>query len=347
MTNQPQTAPRQSGPARLVAQVVRHVGYFPDNSYILCSIDRDTNRMTCMISTELPADPADWPSTVAQALQHLQQVCAAHGIPTEGVVAFVCPDPSTPGYGADSRQAHRPLTELLGEVCQQRGVSLLESLYVTRTTRWSSFCTEPGCCPPEGSPIDLGAPYSHRADVLADLAPVTGTDATRFSDAIDRAHVALHRKIRTEGNQAVVDDGRDLLAETVRTLTGPDAPTDIDDDLVAQLLLLLQYEDIGSQAMHFVRTEELDAARSLWRTLVRVPVDPFDDYRATPLALYGVAAWAQGDPGIARIAFDTAGSIEPDNALGRMLRTLIKTEPDFEPVRVALLAHREGCPSVV
>lgn len=144
-----------------------------------------------------------------------------------------------------------------------------------------------------------------------------------------------------------MDDGKSLLAETVRNLVDPDTPTDIDDDLAAQLVLLLQYSDVRNNAMHFVRPEEVDAVRSLWRTLARFPVDPYEDYRATPLALYGIAAWAQGDTGIAHIVFDTAAWIEPDSPLVRMLRQLIDTEPDFEPVRAALLAHHEGCPAVL
>ncbi|WP_371500371.1 DUF4192 domain-containing protein [Kitasatospora sp. NBC_00374] len=351
MTDQLQTVGPKSRPALLAARLPGLFGYFPDNCFVLCGTDQVTDEIIGMVSTELPADPTEWRWTVDESLQFLLSSTAAHDIQLNCVVGFICPDPAIPGYGAESRSTHQPLTTYLQEACLEQGVHLRDSLYVTRTLWWSALCTRPECCPTEGKPIPSGAdadrgpgaPYPHRADVLADLAPATGPDATRFSDAIDRATVALHRKIHAEGNQGVVDDGLDLIASTVRSLMDPATRADMDDDLAAQLVLLLQYSDVRNRAMHYVKPEEVDAVRSLWRTLARFPVEPYDEYRATPLALYGLTAWAQGEHGVACIAIQTADGIEPDNRLVALLSRLIGVEPDFEPVRTSLLDHRAGC----
>ncbi|WP_406205402.1 DUF4192 domain-containing protein [Kitasatospora sp. NBC_01560] len=354
MTDPSQNTVVVPGPAGFVALMPSLFGYYPDGGFILCGINPSTNEPRGMASTELPTDPSHWEALVRDSLEFLMGSTAAHGIRTQAVVAFICPDPSEPGYGAESRVTHQPITTYLREACAERQVHVLDSLYVTRTHWWSACCTKPECCPPEGKPIqdaaaeafaaELGnhTPYVRRADVLADLAPASGADAIRYSDAIDRATIALHRKIRAEGNQTVVDDGKDLLADTIRSLAADTTPADLDDDRAAELLLLLQYRDVRDAGMQYIEPEEVGAARHLWRSLARFGVEPYGDYRGTPLALYGLTAWAEGETGVARIAAHAADAAEFGNSLAELLVGLINTEPDFEVTRRMLHAHRAG-----
>jgi hypothetical protein len=90
------------------------------------------------------------------------------------------------------------------------GISLTEILRAQNQRYWSYLCTNPECCPPEGTPFDpkahpvaakLGgrAVLASRAALARTVAPVTGDEAKAMNRATSRAEAGARRLIRQAG----------------------------------------------------------------------------------------------------------------------------------------------------
>ena len=104
-------------------------------------------RVTLRYDVPDPRRPA-----VAVALAaHAVGVLAAQGVTTAVAV----------GYGSDA--AVSPVAAALRERAAEAGITLAEVLRAESQRYWSYVCTDPACCPPEGTPYDVTGHPAARA----------------------------------------------------------------------------------------------------------------------------------------------------------------------------------------
>lgn len=316
--------------------------YHPENSVVLAGIT-PTGTPLGFVRTDLPTDPAHWPSLAEELIGHQQDDSTSFLFPTHRLVAYVCPDPADPDYGPQSRLTHQPIADHLRDACHRRGLALSEAVYVTRSHYWSMLTTGPN----DGHPIpeppaaldSTNLPRS--SDVLKSLAPATGAQAAAMAETLDTAVRALHAEILSSGHQSVVDDAIDLATTTIAELaTGARQAKDIPDDLAARLLLTLQYDDVCNTGLMHCEDHELEAANELWLALAHRCPAAYTDHAAVPLALHAFTAWALGRDATSRLALQAAEVCLPGQDLTHFLLSVFNSESSFNHLREHLRKHR-------
>ncbi|MFJ6777441.1 DUF4192 domain-containing protein [Kitasatospora sp. NPDC091257] len=316
--------------------------YHPENSVVLAGITPAGTPLG-FVRTDLPADPAHWPSLAEELVGHQQDDAASFLFPTHRLVAYVCPDPADPDYGPQSRLTHQPIADHLRDACHRQGLVLSEAVYVTRSRYWSMLTTGPN----NGHPIpeppaeldSTGLPRS--SDVLKSLAPTTGARAAAMAATLDTAVRAMHAEILSGGHQSVVDDAIDLVTTTIAELvTGARQAKDIPDDLAAQLLLALQYDDVCNTGLMHCEDHELAAANELWLALAHRCPAAYTDHAAAPLALHAFTAWALGNDATPRLALQAAEVCFPGQDLAHFLLSVFNSGSSFNHLREHLREHR-------
>jgi len=317
---QPAEQPRVriSSPASLLAVIPPLLGFEPSEPSLVV-IGTETSRAEVQITIRFDIPEARLAATVAgDAIGYLADNC----ITTAAVV----------GYGPDCL-----VDPVAGEVLRRfpkAGITLVEVLRAKDHRYWSYVCTNPGCCPPEGTPFDAKAHpaaakfaskpvLASRAALAQTIAPVTGEEAAAMVRADRRAEARARRLIREAGNhtgrkarrRALHAPGLLAVAEAItiyregRRFTSRDA--------AAWLALVLGELPVRDDAWARMDPDHNEAHRRLWTEATRLARP---GYAAAPAALLAFTAWQSGNGALANVAIDRALTDQPDYSMARLLR---------------------------
>ena len=250
------------------------------------------------------------------------------------------------GYGGYEQVT--PAVQRMSAALRARDVPVVDEFRVTDGRYWSYRCTDPDCCPPEGTPcrvdqtvVAAQATYDgqvllpDREALVARLAAVTGPERAAMSAATERARdrlaEAMPPGVRRSGRAAV-------RAAEVRYRSGGR----LTDDEVAWLGMLLVETGIRDYA--WVRTAGEDWRIALWTDVLR-RVDPL--YAPAPASLLGFAAWRQGQGALANAAIQRALAAEPHYPMAHLIGQILHegVPPDLldlTPPRAAKRRRRGG-----
>ncbi|MBQ1010301.1 DUF4192 domain-containing protein [Micromonospora sp. M51] len=295
--------------ADLAIAVPYLIGFHPGDGCIVVITCRD-RRIVFAARGDLPA-----PGSPAHHLHDL----TAHLVP---VVQRQQPitDLVIVGYGA---QGH--IDPALRGVCDAftaAGLAVRELLRVTESRIFSLTCGDPGCCPPQGTPVEpttsLVAVHATVAGLVA--RPDRAAVASRFTtvdstgDGIRHATTeatARMTALETNGSAAVYEAG----VHTVRSaLRQHDDGTGLTDDEVAWLTVLLTHRPVRDLAVDL--TQPHDQHVTFWAEVTRRAGEALVPAPATVLAL---TAWRCGDGVLALMAVERALQIDPDYQLADLL----------------------------
>ena len=174
--------PLRLGSLDAVLAVIPHLlGFTPDHCLVVLGIASE-GRIKVAFRYDLP-DPPD-AGTVAAIADHAASVLAREHLGTMVAV----------GYGPG--RLVTPLADALRAAAPRAAVRLHDVVRVQDGRYWSYQCTEPSCCPPEGTPFDpdahptaavlakAGLPVAaSREAVAAAIAPFTGPQAEAMAEA--------------------------------------------------------------------------------------------------------------------------------------------------------------------
>ncbi|NJC13044.1 hypothetical protein F4558_002870 [Micromonospora profundi] len=295
--------------ADLAAAVPYLIGFHPSDGSIVVIACRD-RRIVFAARGDLPA-----PGSPAHHLRDL----TAHLVP---VVQRQQPitDLVIVGYGT---QRHiDPALHVVGDAFTATGLAVRELLRVTESRIFSLTCDDPGCCPPQGTPVDpttsLVAVHATVAGLVA--MPDRAAVASRFTtvdstgDGIRHATTeatARMAALKASGSAAVYEAG----VHTVRgALRQHDDGTRLTDHMVAWLTVLLTHKPVRDLAVDL--TQPHDQHVTFWAEITRRADEPLVPAPATVLAL---TAWRCGDGVLAVMAAERALQIDPDYQLADLL----------------------------
>jgi hypothetical protein len=323
--------------ADLIASVPYLLGFHPSDSIVVIAIAGD--RVRFVVRGDLPG--AISPTQAARRLVALMLRDSIHAI------ALI-------GYGPST--AVTPVAEALCEALRATDITTVDMLRVDKGRYWSYVCSNPSCCPPEGTPFDLtttcvgaAAVYAGRVAlpgreaVAALVSPVTGearaamTEATARADARLTAFVDAARaradtgsaRLRSMGpHTAAAVHANARVAKALRA-AGEDAVDEavaryrtgrtLTDDEVAWLSVLLVHLPVRDHAWEHTTNDDWHI--DLWSDVVR-RVDP--PLAAAPASLLAFAAWRAGLGALATIAVERALAVDPDYALARMIDEILE-----------------------
>lgn len=283
---------------------------------------------------------------------------AASGARTLAVIlAQQCTSATVVGYGTDDRVT--PFALQFRDLAPEKDIQVLEILRVEGGRYWSYCCTDPACCPPEGTPYQLsdnpelarllpeGTPglLASRRDLAALVAPVTGTEAATMRRATKQAEAHITELLNREP-QSGQPSGRALvIAEGIKAVQAALARFKQGGDLTraeaARLTVTLREIQVRDDFWSRLAPSDRKHNLRLLLELTRLARPAFVAPVATLLAF---TAWQCGNGALAHVALDRALADRPEYSMAEMIREAVTyglspelAKPPCTPEEVAAL----------
>ncbi|HVQ91694.1 MAG TPA: DUF4192 domain-containing protein [Mycobacteriales bacterium] len=332
-------------PADLIESIPYLLGFHPVDSVVLAQLREGRGKLGSIVRADLPSVAEAGPLAVQLAIQ-----CAGRG--GDGAVILIY------GSADDTPDIKRDvgLVELIGALLHMVGVQLCDAMSVA-AGRWRSyFCTDPECCPAEGSPVaakpgsDVAAtgaiagiaPFPDRQALVRSLELPGSWVAGPMTVALRHAETASVLAARRPSTAAAWQAGtHERFRQAVRRARGGGRPRvrpALTDQQAARLLVGLV--DIRARDACWQDLDLHCSAEALavcWQLAQR----SLPPYRSAPLLLLGWVAWRRGDGALARVAAERALKDDPGYEAARLLLVAIDRglHPDQLPRLVSRRAH--------
>lgn len=298
-------------PADVLALLPYLIGFHPADS--LCVVGLKEQAVTCAFRCDLPG--LDDLETFASALA---ETITAKPV---GVALLV-------GYGRG--HAVTPVVAAARAAMATAGIPVVDALRAQDGRYWSYLCVDLACCPPEGTPYDVGASavaatavasgltaLPGRDDLVAGLRPDAESARTAMRDATDRVAGELDPRLRRPGGaQGFISDVRRIVHDALERYENGGR---IDDAEAARLSVLLGSIRLRDEAWVAIRPDRLAPQLLLWRDMTR---------RATVnvaacASLLAFTAWQDGNGALANIAVDRAMEADPGYRMAALMARVL------------------------
>ncbi|GGM30109.1 hypothetical protein GCM10011608_13420 [Micromonospora sonchi] len=300
-------------PADLIAAVPYLLGFHPADSLVVVALSG--SRIVFAARGDLPGD-----ADPREAAGHIAAVTARQGADSATVI----------GYGPAAQVT--PALDALRDALTDAGLTVLDALRVTDGRWWSYLCTEPGCCPPEGSAYDPRASVVPAAAVFAGQVALPDRDA--LAAQVAPVGEATMRPAVERAEQRLTDllagaPANDLLGGRALRAAGVAAHRAarrrhrsgerLTDDEVAWLCLLLTHLPVRDHAWE--RTDGRAEDVAFWTEILR-RAEP--ELIAAPGALLAFAAWRDGQGALAAVALERVLAEHPEYSLALLMDDLLR-----------------------
>lgn len=331
----PASRVRLKGPEDIVAAVPFLFGYEPSASLVVIGMRGSRGRLSTSMRVDLP--PSEHVGeVVASTMDFLRRDRP------DRVVMLIYPAPHLTPAG--------PLGDAFAAALSEEGIGVSDCLVVRDGRWWSLRCTNPDCCPLEGTPVarvdrptaeltaavlGVSAPVESRDALEARVRPLRGASEATMRSAILRNLDEWGRELDDLECEEAADPlakrvlaGIALVERGVRAMTPGPAATSLLDDEAAWLLVSLSDLRLRDAAIELAlagddedaRRESRSQAEAFWLDLTRRAVD---EWAAAPATISGLIAWQSGSGTRARIAVERALECDPGYSLALLLeRTL-------------------------
>ncbi|MET9885893.1 DUF4192 domain-containing protein [Streptomyces sp. NPDC006430] len=353
-------------PAELADALPYMLGFHPTDSLVMVAVHGEGGRFGGRLRVGIPTAPAEWEDTARQAAECLVRGSERRSGKPDGIVVFLCQDPSAGESGQRVMTRLRPLAQRIRLACGVLDVPVLEALCLSDGRYWSYCCPDERCCPAEGGLLAATGTSVMAAtatfaglqvrgslrEIENRLAPLRGGAAVEMERALDLAAAALVPKILDGATRQEVGTETVALARALmRRLTlappvegGPGADDWDDallgDDEAATLILGLQDREVRDIAAEWMEGEEAAPALRLWRALARRCVGAYGEHAAPPLTLAGWVSWSTGDEPTARIVLGLALRADAEYRFAQLLHHACNEGIDPEGLRACLREER-------
>jgi hypothetical protein len=319
-------------PSALIAALPAILGFTPENSLILVSVDR--GEVGAVLRVDLSAELIDGlADLVAVAVAASPDAAIAIVVDSEGALCPTCID------------GHRQLCSVLADELSAHDIPLWAAHIVDRVGAGGRWHCVDGCGSrgvvddPQSSPVTVAAVlegrrlYGRRADLLAVIAVDDPARSQRIAEAI----VALQHG---EGADTRRGDDRTRRAvqdglAAIEQISGGAVLSDVEIAVLAHGLTDLNARDtlyalaVGARA---------DAAETLWASLSRCLPEP---WRVEALVQLAFCAYVRGDGPLAGLSLEEAQRIDPAHRMAALLDRALQSGMRPEQVReLALTGYR-------
>jgi hypothetical protein len=317
----PQQRVRISSPLALLAVVPGLLGFEPADSIVVIATGQPGGEVQLTLRYDLP-DPTV-PRGAAAIAEGVMNILSVQHISTAAAV----------GYGADG--AVSPVAAALRSRADEAGITLTDVLRAEDGRYWSYVCSNPRCCPTDGTPFDVaGHPVARafaasgrrvlasRQELAATIAPADGERAaamqlaTRKVEGQVAARVGRMARIghRIARRRLVAAVGQPMTADAIRRYRAGGA---LGLEPAAWLIVALRELRVRDDAWARMLPEHNAEHTRLWADLTRLAPP---GYVAAPASLLAFVAWQAGDGTLANIALDRALADDRRYSMARLLR---------------------------
>jgi Domain of unknown function (DUF4192) len=306
-----------SGPPDVVAAVPFVVGFQPVESLVVVALHGPRQEILHTLRVDLtdvaevrrrslPGQPCH-PHTIAATLRRNGATGALVVVLTE----------LPPDEGDDI--SGRSLARELREEFERLHIPVRDAMLV-QDGRWFSYlCSNPDCCPPEGTPVAGAAhdrvaaelilagdaPFDGREDIAAQVAPESGIRAQAVEAAVD----AL-----LEGGPS--EDEEDPFATLRKAFQAIRAGEQLDPQTAALCLIWLPNYAVRDACLQPWEGDDGEVALRLWCSLARLAPTHLV---AAPACLVAFVALCRGSGALANSAIDRALADDPEYSFAHLL----------------------------
>lgn len=299
---------RISGPGEIVQVVPYLMGFHPADSVVLIALRGRSVVVSARYDLDAPPEMS------------VPWVAAAGKEGATSVLFVVYVQTAGPPL------AHREHVDRLAELATERGLSVTDRLVVAGDRWWSYDCSNPACCPPEGTVIDragaaaVGAvaeglvSLPSRADLEAELDP----DPTRMAEvarALDAGGEDTPLELRPEELRARDWARVRTFVRESRSRTSPIAA----DEAAAVLWALLDLH-VRDATIGFLAQPPRPEVTAAWRELVQLAPRL---WRAPVATLYAFWCYADGQGARTNVGIEVARAADPEYALAALLDEMV------------------------
>jgi hypothetical protein len=311
-------------PEEAVSAVPYMLGFHPEDSLVVLGYGGPHG--ACALRIDLPSSARDADEVAGQVAGLLVQ----NEFPQALLVGY--------GHDEDVATLLMAARAALGE----HDIEVREALRVEKDRWWSYLCTDPECCPADGTPFDIRATVvaaqatvagqvvlADRAELARTVASLGGMARTSLQQATRRAESRLYEWLGDEADpeslrERMIDEGLPLvreLLELARDLSAGELSELLGDDEVAWLGLLLTHVRVRDEAWVRIDPDQAEIHVELWRHVMRRVEER---YVPAPACLLAYAAFISGDGGLANVALDRAVDADPHYSMALLLRDLMQ-----------------------
>jgi hypothetical protein len=329
----------------LLSVVPTILGFHPEASAVILGTKPPSGTVGVTVRYSLD-DPA-FPGLAARAVADTLELLAGQGY---GHAVAV-------GYGPDELIA--PFMKLLQERAADNGIQLTRLLRAQDGRYWDCLCTDPACCPPEGTAYDLdpdlmaaarlvpGVPrvLPSREALAALVAPAGGPAAHAMRRATRRAEERADELFKQAPASAdavtrrypVALAGIEVARKIITSYRQGKPVVSYRD--AARLLVSLRDQWVRDDAWSRMEPGHREAHLRLWLDLTRLARH---GYAAAPAWLLAFVAWQSGNGALANVALDRALADDPAYPMARLLSQAIHSgtpheaaNPPYTPEQIA------------
>ena len=297
-----------TSPHDLLAAIPFLIGYHPQNSLVMVALKDDAVGMAMRV--DLPSDIA------AESYDLL----ASHFVREEAQAAFIV------AYADDSAADPEAVLINTSAALMRAGIDIKESLIVQNNRFRSMLCSDPTCCPPEGSAIPAldtsriaaehviaghPMPFENVDGLVQSIAAVPSAFDISWQDEVQHFWISSDAEevndLQCDGATAVID----LAGEYLHRRGAEDR------ELVARVIGRLSDIQVRDFALGSHSDETSDSYWTMWRDLLRIAPRGF----VAPVAcLFAAMAYERGEGALAHKALDRALHDDDQYSLALLLR---------------------------
>jgi hypothetical protein len=316
---------RLNRPGALIAALPAVLGFVPENSLVLVSLD--DGALGAVMRVDLSADLVD-------RVGHLTEVTAA--AQPEAAIAVIVDAAGAHCPGCN--EEHRRLCDELAEALSQHDIELWAAHVVDRIAvggRWHCVddCGSSGVVEdPSASPLAAAAVldgrrlYPRRADLQAVITVDDPARSAALADVVDREAAARAVAHRDDATGRCRRDVEKAMAAAAIVARGEP----LSDAVLAELGCALSDPRVRDTLYALAVGENAGEAESLWAALARTLPEP---WRTEALVLLAFSAYARGDGPLAGISLEAALRCDPGHRMAGMLDTALQSGMRPEDIR--------------
>ena len=301
------TATALTSPHDLLAAVPFMVGYHPKDSLVAMALRDDKVVMAMRVDFPEPDLILATSETIAMHLIREQA--------SEAIVVGYLPAKT---IESDSLATVR-------EVIGRHKIVVKECIAVRGDRFRSNLCQDPGCCPPEGSPIPLLTDSRVSAEQVAagNPLPYLDLDEMKRSIAAQPVDKELNKLIKKIADIDYDSDEVTLLQrEGVNAINGLAQEFNVagfsgNKPLIALVLARLLDLQVRDYAMGMATEETSEKLWDMWRWLLRIAPR---GYVAPVAVIFATISYERGDGALAQRAIDRAFEDSPKYQMAKLLR---------------------------
>lgn len=294
LTSETRPVTKLSGPGDAIAMIPYVLGFRPAESLVVIVLEGPRKRFGPCFRMDLVTDPGD---AAAQA-RYTGSLVRQHSFRCVMVFAF-----------SDEVEPAQTVLELVQRELVSAQVDVADAIRVDRTRWWSTSCTNPLCCGPEGTPYDVDTSRVAAEAVLAGMQRAPDRESLRDQvaalDADRRARVAA---------AVTALNSREEIGALVRS--GLPRADQLSICEIAALAAAVQ--DLPARDAAWVLMTRASAGQhfELWRRVMQsVP----DELLSPVGSLAAFAAWLSGNGVLASHAAERVLSVDPGYSMAKLV----------------------------